>query len=84
MCNLFFLLFVKVIHALWSELQERHVHGVFCMLRKGLQNALLIRLAKPLDEGRMSKNKVNKIFQVLYSHKRQHLVLFTEMTQYYY
>lgn len=34
------------------------------MLRKGLQNALLIRLARPLDDGRMSKNKVNKIFQV--------------------
>jgi len=35
------------------------------MLRKGLQNALLVRLARPLDGGRMSKNKVNKIFQVL-------------------
>lgn len=35
------------------------------MLRKGLQNALLVRLARPLNGGRMSKNKVNKIFQVL-------------------
>ena len=34
------------------------------MLRKGLQNALLARLSHPLDDGRMSKNKVNKIFQV--------------------
>lgn len=55
----------KVIHALWEELQERHGQGVYCMLRKGLQNALLVRLARPLNDGRMSKNKVNKIFQVL-------------------
>lgn len=55
----------KVIHALWEELQERHAQGVYCMLRKGLQNALLVRLARPLNGGRMSKNKVNKIFQVL-------------------
>ncbi|CAM9578633.1 unnamed protein product, partial [Ectocarpus sp. 12 AP-2014] len=55
----------KVIHALWGELQERHAQGVYCMLRKGLQNALLVRLARPLNGGRMSKNKVNKIFQVL-------------------
>lgn len=56
---------LKVIHALWEELQERHGQGVYCMLRKGLQNALLVRLARPLNGGRMSKNKVNKIFQVL-------------------
>eukprot|EP00903_Cladosiphon_okamuranus_P017112 g15765.t2 len=55
----------EVIHALWEELQERHAQGVYCMLRKGLQNALLVRLARPLNGGRMSKNKVNKIFQVL-------------------
>lgn len=54
-----------MIHTLWEELQERHAQGVYCMLRKGLQNALLVRLARPLDGGRMSKNKVNKIFQVL-------------------
>ncbi|CAN0019408.1 unnamed protein product, partial [Hapterophycus canaliculatus] len=55
----------EVIHALWHELQERHGRGVYCMLRKGLQNALLVRLERPLNVGRMSKNKVNKIFQVL-------------------
>lgn len=54
-----------MIHALWEELQERHGQGVHCMLRKGLQNALLVRLSRPLNGGRMSKNKVNKIFQVL-------------------
>ena len=67
MANMYFIRnhAVKVIHALWEELQERHGQGVYCMLRKGLQNALLVRLARPLNGGRMSKNKVNKIFQVL-------------------
>ncbi|CAN0037881.1 unnamed protein product, partial [Discosporangium mesarthrocarpum] len=55
----------EVIRALWEELQERHSRGIHCMLRKGLQNALLGRLSAPLEAGRMSKNKVNKIFQVL-------------------
>ncbi|CAM9725226.1 unnamed protein product [Choristocarpus tenellus] len=57
----------EVIRALWDELQDRHSRGIHCMLRKGLQNALLERLAGPLDDGRMSKNKVNKIFQVVQS-----------------
>lgn len=58
---------IKVIHVLWEELQERYRRGEFCMLRKALQNALLVRLSGALNDGRMSKNKVNKIFQVRYS-----------------
>ena len=50
----------KVIHALRDELQER---GVSFIPRNEPQNALVDRLAQPMEDGRMSTKKILKIFQ---------------------
>ncbi|CAN0060914.1 unnamed protein product, partial [Phaeothamnion confervicola] len=53
----------EVVVALWRVLKARHAAGERRMLRKELQQALLNELEEPLASQRMSKNKINKIFQ---------------------